>query len=417
MMKLKQNMFFKLKMQLVSINVFMLSIILAIVFSGIYYLIKFTIDIQTHSYMVSIAKNETLISPFSAADKVWSQSNTLFIRIDENNQMLSYSANASLPEEDVPMLLSKALAEGEEQGFIKQDAYNLKYLIYPKAKGHIVVFLDHSIESFILDSIVARSFYTGLICLSTVFLFSLYLANKAIRPIRLSWERQKEFVADASHELRTPIAVITSNLEVVMDNPDETVASQSHWLNNIQEELENTHKLVNDLLQLARFDANEEYYLAESYDLIPLIHNTVSSFRPLALKHGIQIDVDTAPIEQVYLSGNAGRMKQLLGILIDNAIQYNVENGSVYIKARLQGNHVLLSVKDTGEGIEAKNLVKIFDRFYRADKSRARNNGGSGLGLAIAKCIVLEHKGKITVHSEVNHGTEFNLQFPYESLH
>lgn len=408
-------MFKRLKYQLIMINVVSLSLVLAFVFSGIYMFTKMSIDLQTHSYMVSIAKNEELLTPITAADKAWSQSNTFFVRLDKNGKYIDYTSNIAIPEPERSSLIAHVQKQPEDEGFFKNETFNVKYLKYEKTNGSILVFLDNRLEAFILNSIVTRSFVIGLISLALVFIISWYLANKAIKPIKESWEKQMEFVSDASHELRTPMAVMTSTLDVILDNEDETVREQSHWLNNIKEELERTHRLVNDLLQLARYDANEEYYITESFDLIGLTQNLVTAFQPLAAKEGIEITFRDLCTKPVYVLGNAYRMKQLLTILLDNAIQFNCENGSVTITATLQNSLISLSVSDTGAGIAQEHLDKIFDRFYRVDKSRSRSNGGSGLGLSIAKCIVLEHKGKISVASTLGQGSCFNMTFPIES--
>lgn len=408
-------MFKKLKYQLILINVISLSVVLAFVFSSIYTFTKLSIDVQTHSFMLSIAKTEKLIAPLTAADKVWSQSNSFFFKLDSNQTFIDYTSNNPLPQKDITLLLNYAKNQTENEGFFRNENFNLKYLKYNKADGQIIVFLDNRIEAFILNAILTRSLFLGIVSLTLVFIISWLLANKAIRPVKKSWENQMEFVADASHELRTPIAVMTSNLEVVLDNEEETVKEQAHWLNNIKEELERVHRLVNDLLQLARYDANEEVYLTESFDIITLTKNLVTAFQPLATKEGISIGFDCSEERPIYLLGSSYRMKQLLTILIDNAIQFNCEQGSISIHAQVLNNSLTLSVSDTGTGIGPEHLNKIFERFYRVDKSRSRINGGSGLGLSIAKCIVLEHKGKITVTSTLGEGSQFAMTFPVEN--
>ena len=408
-------MFKRLKYQLILINVASLSLVLAFVFSGIYMFTKMSIDLQTHAYMVSIAKSEELLTPITAVDKAWSQSNSFFFRLDSDGRFIDYTANLTIPEAERLALLTYVQKQPAEEGFFKNENYNLKFLKYEKTNHSVIVFLDNRIEAFILNAIITRSIAIGIISLAFVFIISWLLANKAIKPIKQSWEKQMAFVSDASHELRTPMAVMTSTLEVILDNEEETVKEQSHWLNNIKEELDRLHRLVNDLLQLARYDANEEFYITESFDLIGLTQNLVTAFQPLAAKEGIDITFTDLCSRPLYILGNAYRMKQLLTILLDNAIQFNCTNGSVVVTATLQNNLVSLSVCDTGDGISQEHLDKIFDRFYRVDKSRSRNNGGSGLGLSIAKCIVLEHKGKISVTSTLGQGTCFHMTFPVES--
>ncbi|HEX9062731.1 MAG TPA: ATP-binding protein, partial [Clostridia bacterium] len=238
------------------------------------------------------------------------------------------------------------------------------------------------------------------------------LANKAIRPIKISWEKQTAFIADASHELRTPLAVANSNLEIVMENTNETIDSQSKWLGNVHSEMERMKKLVDDLLFLARADAEDEMP-KEHFDLSGLIYRIYDCFIPLAQKKGLKLILDNK--DNIIVYGNEFRIKQLITILLDNAIKYTESGGNVQLKLEAGSSTFQLFVKDTGEGIPKEHIRKIFDRFYRVDKSRSRNYGGAGLGLAIAKCIVNEHKGTINVVSEVSKGTEFTISLPVEN--
>lgn len=409
-------MFQKLKIQLILINAISLTVVLALVFTGIYTLMKKGMDVQTHAIMVSIAKNEELFKLLTSTDRAWIQNNTFFLRFDSDDQLDYYKADFTLPKDDITYFETYLKTQNSDSGYFSNKKYNLKYLKYEKANGYIVVFLDNHTESFILSSLITTSLIVGMVSLSLVCVISWFLANKAIAPVKKNWEAQTEFVADASHELRTPLAVMTSNLEVVLDNEEETIKEQSHWLNNIKEELDRVQKLVNDLLQLARFDAKEELFLSESFDIHPLIQQAIVNFQPLAAKRHIRIFYNPEDQSPLYLMGNPYRIKQLLTILIDNAILYNNDFGLVSIHSNSQNGMLHLSITDTGEGIASEQLSKIFDRFYRIDKSRSRSNGGSGLGLSIAKCIVTEHKGKINVTSTLGQGTCFSMSFPLDEL-
>jgi two-component system, OmpR family, sensor histidine kinase CiaH len=245
---------------------------------------------------------------------------------------------------------------------------------------------------------------------SLVFAISLFLATKALVPIKNSWEKQRIFVSDASHELRTPLAVINTSLEIVLDNSSETIESQSKWLENIQSEVQRMSKLVNDLLFLARSDSNNDKLQMANFDLSWALMQLTEFFKPFTEDNGITLDFNIQP--DVFYFGNEGRIKQLVTILIDNAVQHTAKFGKIELVMETRDSSIEISVKDNGSGIPQEHLTKIFERFYKVDKARTGNHNGSGLGLSIADCIAKEHSGSITVTSKVNEGSTFKIILP-----
>ncbi|WP_053957314.1 sensor histidine kinase [Inediibacterium massiliense] len=405
-------MFQKLKMKLISINVILLTIVLLIIFSGLYFMMQHGMNQQSYMLMNTIAQEEHLFPSISTPDGRKVALGSFFIKVNTSGEIIEHSSEFFISKEDVEELKEIVLRKESKNGNIENNNYRLKFLKVPKEYGLIMVFLDNSREKDIFKWLIRISIYIGLISLALVFFISLFLANKAIKPVRVSWEKQNTFVADASHELRTPLAVVTSNLEIVMENENETVASQSKWLINVQSELERLKKLIDDLLFLARSDAKDDEWFKEPFDLSGLLCKVKDTFMPLAQKKGLELILHNK--EDVTFWGNEFKIKQLITILLDNAIKYTNRGGIIELRLDIGINTFQLSVKDTGEGIPKECLNHIFDRFYRVDKSRSRNYGGSGLGLAIAKCIINEHNGKIHVVSDVGKGTEFTVVFPME---
>jgi len=403
-------MFRKLKIRLIMINVASLSLVLFIIFSALYFGIKYGINQRSYMLMNDIAKEERMMPPMGEpyADRVLS--GIFFIKVDTSGKIIGYSQGLNISEKDVEELKKIVLQKGIDSGKVENNNYSLKFLKVSKEYGFIVVFLDNNIDKYILKWVIIAYIYIGAISLTLVFSISLFLASKAIKPVKTSWEKLNAFVADASHELRTPLAVVTSNLEIVMENETETVSSQKKWLVNIQSELERINKLIADLLFLARSDAEDEKMPKEPFDLSGLLYKIRDSFMPLAQKKGLKLILHNK--DNVTVFGNEVRIKQLITILLDNAIKYTGSGGRIELKLEAGTSAVQLSIKDTGEGIPREHIGRIFDRFYRVDKSRSRNYGGSGLGLAIAKRIVDEHKGNINVASEVGKGTEFTVVLP-----
>jgi two-component system sensor histidine kinase CiaH len=239
----------------------------------------------------------------------------------------------------------------------------------------------------------------------------LFLAERALVPIRLAFRRQQDFVADASHELRTPLTLIRANAEMMTRHPEQPPSANADLLQDILSETDRLSHLVTDLLTLARADAGQEPLDLAEFSLSDLAAETVRQFAPLATGH--RIDLTVAADSPVTIRGDMARMRQLLVILLDNAVKYTPEGGSVEVTCRLnrQGGRlpVSLTVSDSGSGIAAEDLPHIFERFYRADPAR-RHDGSAGLGLAIAQWIVAAHRGRIQAANRPGQGSTFTVQ-------
>ena len=251
---------------------------------------------------------------------------------------------------------------------------------------------------------------TILISIGMVFAGSWLLSKLAIMPVKLAWQKQLDFTADASHELRTPIAVIRTNLELVMDSPKKTVESQMKWLQNIEAENRRMAKLVDDLLTLSRADTNQQVLEMTDFMLDETISKALIPFTPVAKQKNIALEARLN--SQTTFYGDRRRMEQLVVILVDNALKYMDGSGKVYISLMQYEKGLKLEVSDTGSGMEPEHLAKIFDRFYRVVNNRKQNQDGSGLGLSIAKWIVQEHRGTIRVESKPGVGTTFAIILP-----
>lgn len=268
----------------------------------------------------------------------------------------------------------------------------------------LVIFSEQSTLSF------NKLIITVLISMGLVFISSWLLSKVAIAPIKAAWQKQLDFTADASHELRTPLSTIQTNLDVVLSNPDATIESQIKWLENIKIENKRMSNLVSNLLLLSRADTNEAIINKEFLNLSALVsevvmtYSTVAEHNDLALTSTVQ--------ETISMCGDKDRIKQLLVILIDNAIKYNTPNGTVNIILSQNESCATIEISDTGIGIESEDIKRVFDRFFRGKQARLYNSDGSGLGLSIAKLITEEHEGKITAKSQTGKGTTFKIIMP-----
>jgi signal transduction histidine kinase len=240
---------------------------------------------------------------------------------------------------------------------------------------------------------------------------SLFMAKRAIAPIQNAWQQQKNFLADASHQLRTPLAIIQTNLEVVLSNPQETVASQMDWLNNVQEELQQMTGLVSSLLFLARLDSGQWTMEKTHFWLDKVVIHLSEVFRPAAAIKSINLD--TSITGQVICYGDESNIRQVIEILLDNAIRHTPANGKISLNLQQSEKKILLTITDNGEGIAPEHLSKIFDRFYQVDDSPSK--GKAGLGLSIAKSIINNHGGTLLVTSILGKGTTFTIELPLEN--
>lgn len=231
--------------------------------------------------------------------------------------------------------------------------------------------------------------------------------NEMLGSLEEAYRAQQRFVADASHELRAPLTAIQGNLELLQRQPDMPLHEQQEALGEAHREAARLTRLVADLLALARADAGGSLK-RQPVDLDGVVLEALSGARPLA--RGQQLGLDT--FEPVQVVGDADRLKQLLLILLDNALKYTPTSGKVTVELRRNGGQAEVVVRDTGEGISPEALPHVFERFYRADPARARDPGGTGLGLPIARWIVEQHGGQIRLDSELGKGTTVSVLLP-----
>jgi two-component system, OmpR family, sensor histidine kinase CiaH len=238
-------------------------------------------------------------------------------------------------------------------------------------------------------------------------LASLLMATRSLRPIGRAFQRQREFVADASHELRTPLTLIRTNVEAWLRRSNGTTRV---YAKSIVEEVEQLNRIVGDLTTLALADARQLRLDPRPMELNEVVKGLIVQATPLAEERGVQLRPDLNG--GVRVDADLVRVRQLLLILIDNALTHTPSGGEVLVGVVRQNGRAHVTVTDTGEGIPSGDLPHIFERFYRADKARTRESGGTGLGLAIAKWIVDAHKGEIDVKSAEGKGTEVDVSLP-----
>ena len=333
-----------------------------------------------------------------------------FVKTDFSGNMLFQSFREPWDALHLTIAIQSILKADKASGIV--DLFNSKYHYYraplQKESGMLIVFQDLKQDKNIQHSLVVSLSIVGVVFFILAMLGSLFMAGRAIAPIQKAWRQQQDFLADASHELRTPLAIIQTNLEVVLSDPEETVASQTDWLNNIQEELRQMTFLVSSLLFLARADSKSNVLDSRDFALNQTVTRVSEAFKPAAAAKDIRIE--TTAMDKVICHGNESNIRQVMEILLDNAVRHTPSGGRVKLDLGKTEKKIHLTVSDTGEGIPPEHLDKIFDRFYQVDSSRS--NGKAGLGLSIAKCIIENHGGTIRVASKPGQGTVFTILLP-----
>ena len=250
----------------------------------------------------------------------------------------------------------------------------------------------------------------GLAALMVATAGGLFLAQRALDPARLAFERQQRFIGDASHELRTPLTLLRANAEMLLRHRERLTEDDADVVQEIVEETEHIDHLSSDLLLLARLDAGHFHLEQEVVDLGDVAANIARRVATFAEEKGIAVHAQPEGATRVI--GDRPELERAALILVDNALKHTPAGGSVRLRTSVKEGTALLSVEDTGEGISPEHLPHLMTRFYRVDKARSRETGGAGLGLSIAQGIVAAHHGTLSISSELVKGTTATISLP-----
>lgn len=353
---------------------------------------------------------------------------TFSISYEKSGELLSvnYNKQTELSESDILQLGEKVWqASGDtpkERGRVQS-----RYLYLTRDCGTYwqIYFLDYSVEHSMTYQLFSLCLFVGLIGMVVLFAAVFILSGWMVRPVEKAFAQQKQFVADASHELKTPLTIITANAEVL-----SATLQENKWLSHILEQTQRMNTLIRNLLDLAKMDSAADFRNASAFaefDLSRAVSSTALSFESLAFEAHKTYKMQIA--EGLFLCGNEQAIRQLVTILLDNAFKYSDENGTITIllaPAKKSGvlsaeraewlsgvsahrTKKILMVHNTGKGIPPKEQAHIFERFYRSDSSRSRDTGGYGLGLSIAASIAYAHRAKISVQSDSETYTQITV--------
>ncbi|MBQ1975140.1 MAG: HAMP domain-containing histidine kinase, partial [Ruminococcus sp.] len=334
-------------------------------------------------------------------------SSYVIVKTGANGAILDTTENdLSIDREVLAACVQKALQSGS--GYGQLDEYGLMFAVRTNAYHSRLIFASNSsvYTSLINSILISLLLFAG--SMAVIFGISLILSNLAVKPVQTAWEQQKQFVADASHELKTPLTVILANNNIMLSHQSSTVAEERQWLESTEEEANHMKKLIENMLFLAKSDAGTAKVQLCAVNFSEIVEGCALHFEPVAFEREIMIDADGIE-EDVILQGDPTQLNQLAHILTDNAVKYASPGTTVTIRLQAAGDRAEFSVNNRGNVIAKDELGHIFDRFYRAEKSRTTK--GYGLGLSIAQRIVESMNGKITVESNDADGTTFSVRF------
>lgn len=300
-------------------------------------------------------------------------------------------------------IVTAALSADSDEGVLAE--HHLRYLRQTGLLSTRIAFTDSTLEQATLRSLLTGSLLIGLAALAVLFACSYVLSGAVTRPVDRAWQQQKQFLSDASHELKTPLTVILSSAELLEQS---AAPEQKQYVDNVRAESRRMKRLVEDMLTLSRVERGGEHLPDTTADLSDAAADAALRFEPVAYEAGHTLSYDIAP--GLLVRGDSGKLEQAVAVLLDNAIKYAAPGTEVRLDAARQGKNACLWVENEGDPIPADKLPHIFDRFYRADESRT-DGGSFGLGLPIARAIVEAHRGTLRCDSG-GHTTRFTITLP-----
>ena len=308
-------------------------------------------------------------------------------------------------QDHLRQVIENALESDQEYGELKEEG--LRYLKSRSPMGLTIVFTDTAAEKATMRDLALSSILIFLAAMLIFLGITILLSRWVIRPVETAWEQQRQFVADASHELKTPLSVIMANAEL-MQNEDTVEEDRRNFSQNILSMTYQMRSLVENMLEMARVDNGTLNMKFTTVDFSQLVSDSVLSFQLLYGEKGLGLQCEAC--DGITINGSEQHLYQVMDVLLDNGLKYSSPEGMVRVTLAHSGRSCLLSVASPGEPITREDLKNIFKRFYRADKARAMN-GSYGLGLSIAESIVTAHKGKIWAESSDGINTFF-IQMP-----
>ena len=331
------------------------------------------------------------------------QSRYFWVKFDSEGNVTSTDTQhvAAVTQETANSYASEIFSSSRQKGFYHTYRYMKGTL---SDGGSIIVFLDISSSILYAYKLLFQSLLIGAFTLVAMFILVFLFSGKAVAPVVESLDKQKRFITDAGHELKTPLAVISANVDVL-----ELESGKSEWTSSIKNQVKRMNSLVKNLLTLSRMDEERMRVVYSDFDMSSVVKETAVSFEALAETGNKDYRMDIE--DGIHITGDKNSINQLVSLLLDNAIKYSSDNGSINIMLSKDRN-IVLEVSNTSDCIPSGNLDRLFDRFYRADSSRSRETGGYGIGLSVARAIATSHGGTIEALRQGDKTIRFVVTLP-----
>ena len=407
----------RLRLKFILTNMLLVAVVLLAVFSALMISTAQQLERESAAAMSLVLRADGIPPRFEVQlpdlekEREWRLAIPVFCVTVETDGSLSLEdeSRVDVTQEVLSQAVEEVRSAQSRSGSLRD--LGLRFLQESLPDGRVrIAFSDLSWERASLTRLMVSSLLIGAAALAVFFAISLFLARLSLKPVERAWAQQRQFVADASHELKTPLTVILANTGIMAAHPDATVASQCKWLGYIQEEAQQMKELVEDMLFLAKHDGAERPKDSRAVNFSDLVTGCVLRFESVAFERQVALTSRIQP--DLSVSGEPDSLERLVMILLDNAVKYAGERGRADVVLSRRQERVVLSVGNTGEPIPPEHLEHLFERFYRVDGSRSRKEGGYGLGLAIAQTITTSHRGQIEVRSSREEGTVFTVTLP-----
>lgn len=403
-MKRQDSMIRKLRIKFVAICMALVTLVLGAVFFSVVSATEQNIRSNTMEVLERVIDQEGIVGRPSAGGPTV-QMPYFTVAVMGSTAYITGGTYSDLENTtELQEIITIALRGGAATGVVAK--YSLRYLIQDNGFYQRMAFADMSIERTIMEDLLRSSFQIGIAALLVLFAVSCLLAWWATRPVEQAIRQQKQFLSDASHELKTPLTVILSNAEML--SAAQLEDRSARWADNIHSEAGQMKTLVEEMLTLARSDNMSRTAILTEQDLSALVTDCALSFEPVAFEHGKELQWECAP--ETIILGDGDQLRRLVGVLLDNAVKYGAPDAPIRVLLSRDDKRARLEVSNQGPVIPPEQLRRLFERFYRADDSRGEKSG-FGLGLPIAAAIASEHKGTIRAESD-QRSTRFIVSIP-----
>ena len=396
-------MIYNLRKKFIKISALSILIVFSVIFAGIAVTNRIQLNSTMDTLVDVIAENGGQFPDFNrqspqrppSRDQNLITEETKFstrfftVWLNGNNTIIKLNTDSifSVDKDQITEYTEKAINTQKERGWVE----GYRYKVFNHSDGKAVVFVNGEMNSAVSNRFVIVSFMVLTCSGFMLLLIFIILSKRVVQPIAESYEKQKQFITDANHELKTPLTLIMSNVDIV-----EEELGKSEWLDDIRSEGQRMTKLINRLVSLSRMDEEQNVLHKENFDLTNVVYDVASEFVQLACENSKILYCLAQP--KVMYKGDEALIRQLMSILLDNAVKYCDTDGEIHVDLT-EKRHPVITVENTYTDVDNTELDRMFDRFYRADKARTYD-GSFGIGLSIAKEIVAKHGGEISAYKK-----------------